>query len=265
MALFLIPLVIILLVGIELEWRRKQKEISVEREQERKIYLGEIFRVQEEERLRLSRELHDDTLQELITVATRARMLASFVDHKDNPNKKAKQYAQWIKDKVLEMAQDLRRLCLDLRPSALDTIGLVPSLRLLAERLNQETKIEAKMMVRGVERKMRPEIDISLFRIVQEALNNIRYHAEATRATITLLFAEKQVKLIIKDNGKGFILNEPISTLAKTSKLGLIGIQQRIGLLGGIFFIDSKLGKGTTLSIEIKDAYDERAKTLSQV
>jgi len=148
--------------------------------------------------------------------------------------------------------ENVRRLSLDLRPSTLDDLGLLSALRWLANRLTQEGAIDAKIAVEGLHRKLTPEISNHLFRIAQEALSNVRHHSEATQVVVTLEFAPESVKLTVRDNGKGFLLQD-ISKWAMDGKLGIIGIQERIRLLNGFLNIDSEPGKGTTMSVECRD------------
>ena len=164
-----------------------------------------------------------------------------------------REHAEWVRDAVLQLLEDVRRLSLDLRPSVLDDIGLVPALRWLTDHLNQEGGIETKIAVYGAERKLSSEIEVTTFRIVQEALNNARRHSKATEAIVTLEFAPESLEITVRDNGDGFSLSETIGKLATEGKLGLIGMQQRAQFLHGALHISSRPGEGTSVSIEIKD------------
>jgi len=117
--------------------------------------------------------------------------------------------------------------------------------------LNQEDGINSKVVVSGQERKLRPEAEVTIFRIIQEALNNVRRHSRASEAVVTLDFAPESLKIMVQDNGNGFSLNETLGNLAGKGKLGLIGVQQRARLLNGTCTIRSQPGKGTSVSVEI--------------
>jgi two-component system sensor histidine kinase DegS len=223
----------------------------VEWEKERQVYMSQIFKAQEDERRRIARELHDDTIQELLVIANRAQTLVSGDGNETTVGMRER--AEWIRDAILHLLENLRRLSLDLRPSVLDDIGLVPALRLMVDHLNQEDEINTKMVVQGTEKKLRPEAEVTIFRIVQEALNNVRRHAKATEAVVALKFAPECLEIMVKDNGKGFSLNETIRNLTAEGKLGLIGMQQRAQLINSTFNIYSQPGKGTLVSIEIPD------------
>lgn len=157
-----------------------------------------------------------------------------------------------LKVMILQTVEDLRRLSLDLRPSILDDLGLIPALRWLADSMSKESNIKTQIFLRGEERKLAPQTETTIFRVVQEALNNIKRHSKASEANISLEFASDCLKLSIVDNGRGFHLPEKLCSFALKNKLGLIGIQERIGLMGGTFQIHSKPGKGTSLLIELK-------------
>lgn len=249
--LSLVPLTAIIIITMELKWRERQRKIAVEREEERQIYMSQIFKAQERERQRIAQELHDDTTQELLVIANRAQTLATGSNSETAPE--MREQAEWIRDAVLQVSEEVRRLSLDLRPSILDDIGLVPALRWLTDRLTQEGGINTRVVVHGTERKLRSEAEGTIFRIVQEALNNIRHHSKATEAVVTLKFAPRSLGITVRDNGRGFALNEMIGNLAAEGKLGLIGMQQRAKLLDGTYDIRSQPGEGTLVSVKITD------------
>jgi len=118
--------------------------------------------------------------------------------------------------------------------------------------MNTESDIHARIIVNDVERKLSPQAEIIMFRIVQEALNNIKRHSKANEAVVTLGFNAEYLKITIEDNGQGFYPPEDIDSYAIRGKLGLIGMQERINFLGGTFQIRSRPGAGTSLLIELK-------------
>lgn len=251
LAFAFVPLAIVAAIALELKWRETQRQILVEWEEERQVYMAQIFKAHEDERQRIAQELHDDTVQELLVIANRAHTLVSGDGSETSP--KVRKTAESIRDAILQLLENLRRLSLDLRPSVLDDIGLVPALRLMVDHLNQEGEINTKMVIHGTEKKLHPEAEVTVFRIVQEALNNVRRHAKATEAEVTLKFAPECLEIMVKDNGKGFALNQTIRNLTAEGKLGLIGMQQRAKSLNSTFNIYSQIGKGTLVSIKITD------------
>jgi signal transduction histidine kinase len=209
-------------------------------------YVQEITRAQEEERKRIARELHDDTAQVL---ASLSRHLDNFIRKKHGlaPNE-----VLFLKDLQAQLNRgvvSVNRYIQDLRPSLLDDLGLIPALRSLVKGLQESDGIATELKVLGEERRFSPEAELLLFRIVQEALNNIRKHAQASEAQVVMEFARDGTRLIISDNGRGFELSGGIDNFPRSGRLGLTGMQERTRLLGGILTVKSAPGKGTTLAL----------------
>lgn len=244
----LIPLMVVAFISLELTWRETQRTTLAEREKERQIYMSQMFKAQEDERRHIAQELHDDTIQELLVIANRAQKLVSG---KIPITPEAKEYGKSIRDAVLQVSKEIRRLSRDLRPSILDNVGLVPAIRWLTDRLNEEEMIDSRVVVKGSERGFGSEAEVSIFRIVQESLNNVRRHSGATQVLVTIEFSPESAKIVIQDNGKGFILDKTVGELAAEGKLGIIGMQQRAKFLNGTVGIHSQLGEGTEVSITI--------------
>lgn len=244
------PLAVVAALTLELKWREKQRKISTEREKERQVYVSRIFEAEEDQRRRIAQELHDDALQELLVIANRAQKLASG---RVPATPEARGYGKLIKDAVLGVAEEIRRLSRDLRPSILDNVGLMSAIRWLVDRLNEEEMIKGSVVVKGIERDFSSESEVTIFRIVQEALNNVRRHSQATEVLVTVEFPPESVKIVVNDNGKGFILNKTAGDLATEGKLGIIGMQQRAKFLNANFGIYSQPSKGTSVSITIVD------------
>jgi two-component system sensor histidine kinase DegS len=160
--------------------------------------------------------------------------------------------AQWIRDSTLQAVKDIRRISLDLRPCILDDLGLVPALRWLVDERGKESGINTRILISGEVCELSPQTEVGVFRIMQEAFNNIQRHSQATEAVVNLEFAEQCLKIIIEDNGRGFAYPKHFDSLASRDKLGLIGIKQRIDFLGGTFEIQSHPRGGTKLMIEAK-------------
>jgi len=213
-----------------------------------RYYLQEITRAQEEERKRIARELHDDTAQVL---ASLSRQLDNFIRKKQGfaPNE-----VLFLKDLQAQLnrgVQGVHRFVQDLRPSLLDDLGLIPAVRSLVKGVQESDGIGTDLKVLGGERRFSPEVELLLFRIVQEALNNIRRHAQASEAQVVTEFTEERLKVTISDNGRGFELSGRVDDLPRSGKLGLAGMQERARLLGGTLEVKSTPGKGTTLIVEV--------------
>ncbi len=211
------------------------------------FYLKAITSAQEQERKRVSRELHDDTVQLLGSVS---RQLDNFIRSKHGLKAERANLLKDIQRQLNVGAQNVHRFSQALRLSLLDDLGLVPALRSLVSGLS-DARIAADLKVVGDATRFPSEVETTLFRIVQEAVNNIRKHAEATEASVTVAFTGDRVNLTIEDNGKGFSQTENVDALPRSGKLGLAGIQERVRLLGGTFEIVSAPGKGTRLIVVV--------------
>ncbi len=226
------------------------RDVTEERRMQNNLryYLNQITRAQEEERKRIARELHDDTAQALFAIS---RQMDNFI--RDNAQLSARQTEtlQDIRRRLGVLLQDIRRFSQDLRPSIIDDLGLLPALKWLVKQKSEDIGIEVELKVNGKEQRLLPEMELILFRITQEALNNIGKHAYATAANVKLDFLPERVSVTITDNGKGFQLPETVGDLSYAGKLGLVGMQERVSLLNGSFEIQSQLGKGTTVSASV--------------
>ena len=248
-AMLLIPIAIVVIVGVELEWRAKQKNVTIEREQERQTYMTQIFRAQEDERSRIAQELHDDAIQTLMVIASNARSLLSSRKFRIIPA--VRESLEWTGDTALRLAEDLRRLSLDLRPSILDTMGLLPALNWLVSSFASDHNIDGRLEVAGEIRVLNPEADVAIFRIIQEALSNVGRHSRGTTVCVKVKYLPRLLELSIQDNGMGFTLPESMAGYSHEGKIGLLGMQQRARSLGGTFNVDTKIRKGTLILIQV--------------
>ena len=150
----------------------------------------------------------------------------------------------WIKQEVLQTMDDLRRLSMNLRPSILDNFGLVSGVRWLVNNSNSQNGCRLNVAINGSERKMSNLSEVTVFRVVQEAINNIQRHAKAKSGTVTLDFEEDRLLLEVSDDGIGFQPPDRLSTYVSKSKLGIIGMEQRILSIGGEIHVDSSPREG---------------------
>ncbi len=212
-----------------------------------RFYLGQITMAQEEERKRIARELHDDTIQALVVLA---RQLDDIATVGRGLSEYKKIQLDILRERINSIMADVRRLSQDLRPPALDRLGLLPALEWLASDIGKRSGINIEVTTRGVNRRPPPEIELVLFRVAQEALRNTLRHSQATSAGVAVDFGEKLIRITVKDNGKGFYLPETTGDLVKRGRLGLAGMRERIQLVGGSLKVSSRPGKGTTVTIE---------------
>lgn len=216
-------------------------------EENLRFYLQQVTRAQEEERKRIARELHDDTAQALVVLS---RQLDAFISAGQRPTQDIIPLEK-LREQIDRILEGVRRFSQDLRPSVLDDLGLLPALEWLASDLTDHFGISIGLAVLGSERRFSSEAELLLFRIAQEALRNVWRHSGASRAWITVEFDDGKTVLTIRDNGRGFGLPKRVSDLASTGKLGLAGMEERARLLGGGLTLQSELGKGTTVTVEV--------------
>ena len=206
-------------------------------------YLGALTTGQEEERHRLARELHDDTIQSLIALNQRIQLART----------KATGPAE---DQLAEMEAlatativDLRRMTRDLRPSYLDDLGLSPALDLLARDQSTALGIPVDFISKGEARRLPHETELAYYRIAQEALRNVGRHAKASQAVVTLEFAPDQATLTVSDDGIGFDATERATKLVLGGHFGLLGVSERAEAVGAQLEVKSAPGKGTEIMV----------------
>ncbi|MBC8507108.1 MAG: PAS domain-containing protein [Anaerolineales bacterium] len=219
------------------------------REQVRRKLLEKVITAQEEERKRIARELHDEVAQELTGLIMNCAVLEQTITHSDKLEK-SKSKLITLRSLSARALQNLRALIYDLRPDALDDLGLELAIRgHIKERL-RNSDINTQVKISGFDKRPSSETEITLFRLVQEGVTNILRHSEATEAKIHLELIRQHIRLIIEDNGKGF---DPEKGMAidRQNGWGLNGMNERAELLGGTMLVESKLGDGTRLTAEI--------------
>jgi signal transduction histidine kinase len=207
-------------------------------------YVAAITNSQEEERRRIARELHDDTIQSLVAINRRLELLKALLG--DRPE--AEQQLKELRALVQESIEGVRRFSRELRPTLLEDLGLAPALRQLVKELLAQG-IEATLSVHGDSSELDPAVELALYRIVQEALNNVHRHAQAYHVQVGLDIASDLVHLSVEDDGRGFEMTGSLNELAQRGSFGLMGIQERVELLGGHMAIHSRIGQGTRLDV----------------
>lgn len=228
-------------------FNRMAKALMEKMRSERK-YLSQIIEAQENERRRISRELHDEIGQALYAIKFNLEMI-----DKDLPQQTPLLRGRLGEAKSLasQTLTSMRQLALDLRPAMLDELGLIPTLRWYIQNFSNRLGIGSSFETVGLEEKLSPEIETAFYRIVQEALNNIAKHAQADRVEISLMKKDSRIYASIQDNGRGFDLDKVLHPEFPERGFGIVGIQERVSLLGGQLEIQSRPGFGTVISIEI--------------
>lgn len=202
-------------------------------------YIGMALRAQEEERFRLARELHDETIQDLVVVKVALETLPIDGDRLS--------HLQAIDAQLGRCIEGIRRFCLALRPSVLDDLGLIPGLEWLLSEMSGRSDVLATLNMEGEPTRLNPDAELAIFRIAQEALRNAERHSRAKQVTVELIFHSEGVRLEVVDDGKGF-QRQPL--LQEEEGLGLVGMQERARLIGAKLHISSKPG-GTRVRLEV--------------
>jgi signal transduction histidine kinase/YHS domain-containing protein len=212
---------------------------------------------QEAERARIAHELHDDTIQSLVAIAQSLDFASNLIE-KDSV--RAAAMLKTARQQAVEAIEGLRRLIANLRPPALEELGLIPALRMLAE---SESGAEVKVRTTGIERRLQAGHELALFRVAQEAIHNAQRHGQATRISVEVDYQLQRVRLSTCDNGVGFLPPENLDQLARTGHYGLLGMQERIQHLNGTIQIVSAPDSGTNLVVELPlDKPDQPTETV---
>ena len=199
-----------------------------------------VVAAQEAERKRLARELHDETGQALTSILLGLKPLERAADEQ------LAEAVASVRALVVSTLQDVRRLAVELRPAALDDFGLVPAVTRLADTFREQTGMHVELEARLSEERLPAEVETALYRIVQEALTNVVKHSAATRVSILLTERDHAVAAMVEDDGVGFEIES-----ANEEGLGLVGMRERIGLVGGRLQVESSAGAGTTVVAEV--------------
>ncbi|MBM4760881.1 sensor histidine kinase [Bacillus sp. B15-48] len=221
-------------MGAELETAKQKQDFGLK-----------IIEAQEDERKRLSREIHDGPAQMLANVMMRSDLIEKI--HKERSGEEAMTEIRNLKVMVRSALYEVRRIIYDLRPMALDDLGLVPTLRKYLQTIedyHKTTKIIFSNI--GMDNRLPAKYEVALFRLIQESVQNAFKHAEANVIEVKLQITDTMVYVDVKDDGKGFD-----DTIRKKESFGLIGMRERVDLLGGEIFIDTSIGNGTLVKIQV--------------
>lgn len=199
-------------------------------------YIGAITSAQEEERMRLARELHDDTIQAVIALKQRVQLARKSV--KDKTSRDSLNELETLAEQTIE---NLRRLTRALRPIYLEDLGLVTALEMLARETNA---LQVDFQRAGQEQRLAHDVELALYRIAQEALSNVVRHAKASRATLKISFDEKEVGLEVGDDGIGFQMPKSPTDFAPSGHFGLLGMRERAELIGARLEVQTEAARG---------------------
>jgi two-component system sensor histidine kinase DegS len=223
-------------VGLKIEELQQKQQLGLR-----------IIRAQEEERKRVAREIHDGPAQSMANVVLRAEICEKLLEKRPD---EVREELAGLKDIVRKSLQDVRKIIFDLRPMVLDDLGLIPALKRYIAGVQEKSPLFINFQVSGSQERMSGTLEIAIFRVIQEALNNVIKHSGAGMADIYLEQMPEQVNLRIRDDGCGFDADEALSGTNKDS-YGLIGIRERVQLLEGSFRLVTAPHQGTDLKVMI--------------
>jgi len=226
------------------------QDLSIQLEDiKQKQYLGiKIIKAQEDERKRVAREIHDGPAQLIANLVIKAELCEKLIDMNKT---KAKEELGSLKGFLRSSLCDVRKIIYDLRPMSLDDLGLVPTLQRYISNYVEENGILVDFLVFGDSKPLKPIVELAAFRIIQEALTNIKKHSGADNANIRLEFINEQLNLLISDNGKGFDTSKLKMDEHEDSGYGLLSMKERVELLNGKFDLRTIQGKGTKIFVSI--------------
>lgn len=207
-----------------------------------------ILETQENERKRIAREMHDGPAQLLTNLIHKTELCIKILEV--DPIR-TRLELQSFKNVIRTTIDDIRRIIYNLRPMSIDDLGLVPTLERYFDKLNDDLYLNISFNILNEEYQVKPIINLTLFRIVQEALNNIYKYAESTLVDVLLKYNKNDIELTIRDNGIGFDINEVMNKKRDNYGLGLSMMKERVFLLSGHIDIISEINKGTTYYVKV--------------
>lgn len=215
-----------------------------------------IILAQEEERKRIAREIHDGPAQSLANLVLRTEIVERMLN---------KQEFEMVQNEIVDLKsqvrfglEEIRKVIFNLRPMALDDLGLVPTLRKFIHDYEDKHRIKTAFEVRGQERRLRSAMEAAIYRLVQEAFTNAAKHAHPSFVTCELTYDEEEVRLVVRDNGFGFKVESLEEKSKEHAHFGLLGMQERVELLEGRMEIHSAENRGTRIMIQIPTNVDKR-------
>lgn len=227
-------------VGIENARLYRQRQESMQ------SYVRQVTQAQEDERMRIARELHDDTAQGLVRLVRKLEQLA--LSGGPAVASQAEEGLAIARD----LMQSVRRFSRDLRPSILDDLGLIAAIEMVVQQTDEVLSGGARLQISGHPRRLDPPVELALFRIAQEALRNVTKHARAKTAIVDLCFETEEISLAVSDDGIGFSPPAAVSDLARMGKLGILGMKERAELVGGSLELQGGAARGVRIIAKVK-------------
>lgn len=210
-----------------------------------------IMEAQEQERKRISREIHDGPAQSLANLLVQSEIID--LSFRDGNLEQAMAEVAKIRENIRETLREVRRIIYDLRPMALDDLGLIPTIKKHVSTISEYHDTEIELKILGNEYRLRPDYEVAIFRLIQEGLQNAIKHANASVIKVLIELLDEKIAIIIKDDGVGF---DPAKVSEKS--FGLLGMKERVEILNGKMKIDSKIGSGTKVTIVVPYNIDDK-------
>ena len=241
---------------------------QIEEAQKSKLVGARVIKAQEEERLRVSREIHDGPAQDIANILFQAAIIERLVDR--DPEE-AKRELQDLRTLLRNCLSDMRQIIFDMRPMSLDDLGLAPAARQLVSKMRERGMLDASFSVEGNEKKLEKYAQVSVFRILQEALTNVSRHAGVHKAEVRMLYTPSALSMTVTDKGKGFDpealaetekgekdqreeesfdVNDP-KKRAESGHYGLLGMRERAAIIGADLTVTSQKGRGTRVHLRL--------------
>ena len=237
-------------LGVAIEQAALYERVKKGRERYRRL-AQHILVAQEKERKRVARELHDETSQTLAGLSLSLQALVEVAENANGLDENFKKNLKKAQSLAVQVSTEVGRLIYELRPTLLDTLGLFPAIRRFAEDILVPIGINVSVESKGDNKPLPPEAEVGLFRIAQGAVGNIAKHADAKNTSITLEYKPDHLRMIIKDDGKGFDVSKMTGVGDKGRGSGLFGMKERVRILGGNCSIQSGPEQGTLIDIQV--------------
>lgn len=219
----------------------------VETAKNRQMMGLKVILAQEEERRRIAREIHDGLAQSMANVVLRTEITERMLETEQHDD--AMSEVKDLKSQLRSGLEEIRKIIFNLRPMALDDLGIVPTLRKFIQDFEEKHGIKTSFEHTGKEARVASAMEVAIFRFVQEAFSNVLKHANATHIEVEMAFQPEMIKVRIYDNGIGFSQTEAEQKAASGNHFGLVGMRERVEILDGVFRVDSKPQQGTTITM----------------
>jgi hypothetical protein len=219
----------------------------LQREKELEILSGARVQAQEDERRRIAREIHDGLGQMLTAIKFNLEILEDMI----TAGKDERERIDDMKNLLDSVMKEAREISYNLMPSVLEDFGLAPALQLLSEQFSNRTNVKVQFQAHGINDRLDPNLEIGMYRIAQESLNNVSKHAEATEVNLQIIRSSTGIRLVIEDNGKGLTTQPGLIRATGKGGMGLPGMRERASSFGGAFTIDSTPNNGTLIAVEV--------------